>query len=346
MRIKHILFTLCLAIGFVHGVHAQKSYASYCVGFYNVENLFDTEDDPNNSGDNDFLPDGPYNWTPAKYNKKIDNIAKVISRLGKEYTQAGPAILGVAEVENRKVLEDLVKNNRIADVNYQVVHYDSPDRRGIDVGLLYNPKLFQVTNSVVVPYYFPDEPNFKSRDQLLVSGMLAGEPFHVIVAHWPSRYGGNKSTKYREQAASITKAMIDSLQQIDPYAKIVFMGDLNDDPVDRSTRIVLNAKKDIRDVKKGGLYNTMWKLYDKGIGSLGYQNKWNLFDQIIISYGLLGKHDQSGLMFWKSEVFNRDFLIQKEGKRKGYPWRTFDGNTFIDGYSDHFPTLIYLIKEI
>ncbi len=346
MRIKHILLTLCIAMGFVHGVHAQKSYAAYCVGFYNVENLFDTDDDPNNEGDNDYLPTGPYNWTPAKYNKKLDNIAKVISRLGRDYTQAGPAVLGVAEVENRRVLEDLVKNHRISDSGYKVIHYDSPDRRGIDVGLLYNPKLFQVTNSAVKPFVFPGMPEFKSRDQLIVSGMLAGEPLHVIVCHWPSRYGGNKSSKFREQAASITQSIVDSLQTIDPLANIVIMGDLNDDPTDKSTRVVLNAKKEIKDVKKGGLYNTMWKLYDKGIGSLAYQNKWNLFDQIIVSYGLLGKHDQSGLKFWKSEVFNKDFLIQKEGKRKGYPWRTFEGSTFIDGYSDHFPTLIYLIKEI
>lgn len=346
MRIKHILLSLCIAIGFVHGVHAQKSYASYCVGFYNVENLFDTEDDPNNDGDDDYLPSGPYNWTPAKYEKKLDNIAKVISRLGKDYTQAGPAILGVAEVENRRVLEDLVKNERIADRGYEIVHYDSPDRRGIDVGLLYNPRLFQVTNSKAVPYILPDRPDFKTRDLLVVSGMLAGEPLHVVVCHWPSRYGGNKSSALREHAASIALSIVDSLQTIDPYANVVIMGDLNDDPTDKSTRVVLNAKKHANDVKKGGLHNTMWKHYDRGVGSLAYQNKWNLFDQIIVSYGLLGKHSQSGLMYWKSEVFNKEFLIQKEGKRKGYPWRTFDGNTFIDGYSDHFPTLIYLIKEI
>lgn len=346
MRIKNILLTLCLVMISVHGLHAQKSYAAYCIGFYNIENLFDTENDPNNDGDKEYLPEGPYNWTPVKYNKKLDNIAKVINLLGKEYTQAGPAILGVAEVENKRVLDDLVVNEQIKDNNYQIVHYDSPDRRGIDVGLLYNPRLFQVTNSKVIPYTFPAEPDFKSRDQLVVSGLLAGEPIHVIVCHWPSRYGGDKSTKYREMAASITLSIVDSLQSINPYANVVIMGDLNDDPTNSSTRVVLNAKKNTKDVKKGGLYNTVWKLYDKGIGSLAYQNKWNLFDQIIISYGLLGKHSQSGLMFWKSEIFNRDFLIKKEGKRKGYPWRTFENNTFIDGYSDHFPALIYLIKEI
>jgi predicted extracellular nuclease len=321
---------------------AQKKLRVYSAAFYNLENLFDTNDDPG-VRDEEFTPTGANAWTPDKYQKKLHNMAYVISKLAREHCPMGPAVLGVSEVENRGVLEDLVKTSEIASMGYEIVHYDSPDRRGIDVGLLYNPRLFQVTSSKAYPFILPDNPDFKTRDQLLVSGILAGESFHVIVNHWPSRYGA-KSTNLREFAASITKHIADSIYNADPSAKIVIMGDLNDDPTDKSTRVVLNAKKNQSEVKPGGLFNTMWGFYDKGIGSLGYQGKWNLFDQIIISESLLGK-DRSTLKFWKAEIFNRDFLIQQEGKNKGYPLRTFSGNTFLNGYSDHFPTLIYMVKE-
>ncbi|MCK9180483.1 MAG: endonuclease/exonuclease/phosphatase family protein [Bacteroides sp.] len=343
--IKRKILLVFLSVLLIGGVtQAQKQYGAYCIAFYNVENLFDTVDDPDNPGDDEYTPSGSYAWTPEKYQKKLDNIAYVINKLGKEVTPAGPAIVGLAEVENRVVIEDLVKNKQIADKNYQVVHYDSPDWRGIDVGLIYNPSLFQMTHSAVHVYHHPDKPNMKTRDQLVVSGILAGELVHVIVAHWPSRYGG-KGSDNREVAAGIANEIADSLYQIDPAAKVILMGDLNDDPADRSTRVIMNAKRDEKEVKPQGWFNTMWKLHDQGIGSLAYQDKWNLFDQIIVSHALLGK-DYSTLKFWKAEVFNRDFLLQKEGKKKGYPLRTFSGTTFLNGYSDHFPTLIYLLKEI
>lgn len=321
---------------------AQKKSNIYAAAFYNLENLFDTKDDPD-VRDEEFTPTGANVWTNDKYQKKLHNMAYVISKLAREHCPMGPAVLGVAEIENRGVLEDLVKTSEMASMGYEIVHYDSPDRRGIDVGLLYNPQLFKVTSSKAYPFNLPDNPDFKTRDQLLVSGILVGESFHVIVNHWPSRYGA-KSTNLREFAASITKHIADSIYNADPSAKIVIMGDLNDDPTDKSTRVVLNAKKNQKEVKPGGLFNTMWGFYDKGIGSLGYQRKWNLFDQIIISESLLGK-DRSTLKLWKAEIFNRDFLVQQEGRNKGYPLRTFSGNTFLNGYSDHFPTLIYLVKD-
>lgn len=320
----------------------QKKRGIYAIAFYNVENLFNTVHDEG-VNDYEFTPSGANAWTEPKYRKKLGNLAYVIDKLGKEYTPDGVAILGVSEIENRGVLEDLVSTGKLADVGYGIVHYDSPDRRGVDVALLYNPRLFQVTSSVAYPYILPDNPDFKTRDQLLVSGILAGEPLHIIVNHWPSRYGA-KSSELREHAASISKHITDSLYKDNPNAKIVIMGDLNDDPTDPSVRVVLNAKKKQSEVEPGGLFNTMWEFFDKGIGSLGYQGKWNLFDQIIISKPLLG-NDRSSLKFWRAEIFNRDFLIQKEGRNKGYPHRTFSGGMFINGYSDHFPTLIYLVKE-
>lgn len=341
---KNTIILSILLVALASSVAAQKRLAAYGVGFYNVENLFDTEYNEA-IDDRDFTPSGVHNWTQPKYEKKLGNIAYVVDRLGKEYLPAGLAIIGVAEVENRRVLEDLVKTEPIAHTGYKIVHYDSPDRRGIDVALLYDPAQFKVTSSKIYPYSHPTDTAFKTRDHLLVSGMLAGEPVHVIVNHWPSRYGGDRSIPNREHAARRVKHITDSLYTDNANAKVIIMGDLNDDPTDSSVSVVLDAKRHKKDVKKGGLFNTMWEFYDLGIGSLGYKGQWNLFDQIIVSEPLLGE-DRSTLKFWKAEIFNRDFLIEKTGKNKGYPHRTFRENTFIDGYSDHFPTLIYLVKEI
>lgn len=340
--ILSILFTACIVLSLSA---QQKRLGVYAAGFYNLENLWDTEDDPDNPGDDEFTPNGPYEWTETKYKQKLDNVAKVISQLATEYCPAGPAIIGISEVENRKVIEDLVKREAIASRNYQIVHFESPDHRGIDVAALYNPRLFRFISAQKYPFNKPDMPDYRTRDILLVNGILAGEPFHLIVNHWPSRYGGAKSTPLREFAASIAKHIADSLHANNPEAKVLIVGDMNDDPSDSSCSKVLDAKKHKKDVKPDGYYNATWKFFDEGIGSLCYQDKWNLFDQQIISGNLLGK-DYSTLKFWKSEIFNRPYLIQQEGKYKGYPLRTFSGTTFQNGYSDHLPTLTYFIKEI
>lgn len=340
--IFHVLLPV-LFIFTISSARAQKNIGIYSVAFYNVENLFDTTHDES-IDDIEFTPKGAKQWTPEKYQKKLRNIASVIHLLAKEHCPSGPAAIGLAEIENRGVVEDLIQTGELSKMGYKIVHTDSPDKRGVDVALIYNPQLFQVTSYMAYPYHLPDNPEFRTRDQLLVSGKLAGDPFHIIVNHWPSRYG-SKSSALREHAASICKHIADSIYQADPDAKIVIMGDLNDDPTDKSCRVVLNAKKRQKDVKPGGLFNTMWGFYEKGIGTLSYQNKWSLFDQIIISESLLG-NDRSTLKFWKSEIFNREFLHQKEGKYKGYPLRTFSGDTFQNGYSDHFPVILYVAKEL
>ena len=286
-----------------------------------------------------------YEWTQVKYEQKLQNVAKVISQLARDYCPAGPAIIGISEVENKKVLEDLVKTEPIASLGYRIVHFESPDHRGIDVAALYNPRLFTFVSARTYPFAKPDMPGYKTRDQLLVSGILAGEPFHMIVNHWPSRYGGSKSSPLREFAAGITRHIADSLHADNPQAKVIIVGDMNDDPDNKSCSQVLGAVKSVREVKPGGYYNATWKLFEQGVGSLCYQNQWNLFDQQIVSGNLIGK-DRSTLKFWKSEVFNRPFLIQQEGKYKGYPLRTFSGTTFQNGYSDHLPTLTYFVKEL
>lgn len=333
----YLLFLLYPIFGW-----SQQKQKLYAVAFYNLENLFDTFRDPS-INDEEFTPNGANAWTLDKYQKKLNNMSYAISRLGQDYTPDGVAFLGVAEVENQKVLEDLVKTGPLASVGYGIVHYDSPDYRGIDVALLYNPKLFKVTSSQVYHYVLPEEPDFKTRDQLLVNGILDGEPCHVIVNHWPSRRGGNQSSYLREHAAAMCKSIADSLYRVDPNSKVIIMGDLNDDPFNKSVKNVLGANGTQSKVKPGGFYNPFWVLLKRGIGSLFYQGNWNLFDQIILSQSFL--RNNNGLKFWKAEVFNRDFLIQKEGAYKGYPLRTFSGNRFMNGYSDHFPTLVYLVKD-
>lgn len=336
---KYLL--ICLALLSLSTVAQQKKEV-YPIAFYNVENLFDTKRDPNIQ-DEDFTPSGRNNWTEDKYNKKLNNLAYVINLLGKETVPTGAVIVGIAEVENRKVIEDLITTGDIAKRKFQIVHQDSPDIRGIDVGLIYDPSVFKVTSYKTYPFILPGTNDIKTRDILVVSGLLGGQPLSVLVNHWPSRRGDN-SSPLRERAAAICKHISDSIYNANPKAGIIIMGDMNDDPKDKSTRIVLNAKKNQGEVQKGGLYNTMWKIHDSGIGTLCYKDQWNLFDQIIISQSLLKKGD-SKLNFEKAEVFNKDFLFQQSGKFKGYPLRTFSGNTFLNGYSDHFPTLIYLTLQ-
>ena len=315
-----------------------------CVAFYNQENLFDTINDPN-INDEEYLPNGAMKWGTMKYTAKLQHMSYAISQIGLEYSPVGVALIGVSEIENRGVLEDLVKQPDLAKRSYQFVHYEGPDRRGVDVALLYNPKLFIVTNSKSYRLHTADT-TFRTRDQLMVSGYLQGEKVHVIVNHWPSRTGGEmESRPKRNAAAALTRSIADSLFRVDPKAKIIIMGDLNDDPFNESCAKVLGAKKDLNDVKDGELYNTLWKTLDKGIGSLAYADQWNLFDQIIVS-SELARSDPSKLRLWKAEVFNKPFLTQQEGRYKGTPLRTHSGGAWTNGYSDHYPTMIYLVKEV
>lgn len=322
---------------------SDKQYASYAIAFYNVENLWHPSVDPNNPTDNEFTPDGPYNWTMPKYERKLDNLAQVISKLGREHTPYGAAFVGIGEVENRQVLEDLVARPAIANLGLKVIHEDGPDRRGIDVAAVYNPNIFHLISYKYYSYPTLEEnPTFVTRDQLLVTGTIAGERIHLIVMHWPSRYGGKTSDYLRTNAAMLTNKIMAEVYEKEPNAKIIIMGDLNDDPVDVSCAEVLKGQERRQDVEPRGLYNPGLSIHKQGIGTLVYQNKWNFFDQMMVNYNLL---HLEGLKYWKMEIFSRDFLIRPEGKYKGAPFRSFDGSSFIDGYSDHFPVLIYLIKE-
>ena len=329
----------------VFNISAQeKQYKVATVAFYNLENLFDTLDIPDKD-DFEYTPEGEKKWDSKKYISKQENMSKVIAQIGFDLTKTAPAIIGVCEIENKTVLEDLVNTSALKKYNYKIVHYESPDRRGVDVGLLYQASIFKVTNSVSATLKIEGMDDFFTRDQLVVSGLLDGEKMHFIVHHWPSRYGGEKNSRpKRNAAADLCRSLVDSIMAEDENAKIVIMGDLNDDPNNESLTKHLKAKKEEKETGPGELFNATYLLFQKGIGSLAYRDKWNLFDQMIVSYPLLGD-DKTTFKLYKTLIFDKDFLKEQEGRYKGYPKRTHAGGVYKNGYSDHFPVYIYLIKE-
>lgn len=367
---------LVLALG-VLPVSAQKKVL-YGVGFYNVENLFDTQHDAGKN-DYEFLPSGSYQWTEQKYAAKLHNIAQVLSELctevGTKKNPAGAAVIGLSEVENSHVLNDLLREPALAARGYRYVHFDGPDRRGIDVALLYNPKAFHLVEAQLIPYIYPTESQpdvdlgfyidekgrvkgypyqngllrgdttYITRGFLTVEGYLGGEKFYFIVNHWPSR---GAQSPVRERAGYQVRRLKEALLKQDPDARIVIMGDLNDDPgnLSVSSPDALAAKSDKNACAPHDLYDPWYDmLYKQGVGTLYYRGKWNLFDQIIFTGNLLNTADKSRLHLLTNAVFSRDYLLQTEGKYKGAPKRTTAGGTWLNGYSDHLPTQIFLVKD-
>ena len=347
-KITNSFLLVLFGVSFTLLGQEKEEYYIQAIGFYNLENLFDIYDDPEKF-DDDRTPEGKDHWTQANYQEKVKNMAHAISRIGYKETNAPPAVVGVCEIENLKVLEDVVADEALRDHDYGIIHYDSPDLRGIDVALLYQRKVFQPEHSVSheLVLYNPDEPDKRifTRDQLVVTGKLQGERVHIIVNHWPSRSGGEKiSSPKREKAAMLNKKIVDSLFRNDPYARIITMGDFNDDPHNKSLKQVLGAKAEKEALVRKDIYNPMASLSKKGIGSLAYRDGWNLFDQILISEAFL-LQDYSRYTFFKAAVFNENFLATPTGQYKGYPFRSFGEGGFTGGYSDHFPVYILLIKE-
>jgi len=337
----------------------KKQFKVHTIAFYNTENLFDTIND-SGYGDDEYLPKGEQAWTGEKYKTKLANIAKVLSDIGTDENTGSPTIIGLAELENRRVLEDLTRQPVLAEKGYGIVHFDSRDSRGTDVGFLYLKSAFRPVSYKNIPLIIKDSltaeakpagkrtkkkpsPKLFTRDQLLVSGLLDGEEIHFIVNHWPSRYGGEKkSSPMREAAAALNRKIIDSLTRINPNAKIITMGDFNDGPYNNSVAKVLRAKRFKDDLKPGELYNPMDALSREGKGTVAYKDAWDLFDQIIMTPSLIAK-DYSSFRYWKAGVFDKEYLRQPTGRYRGYPLRNTNGEA---GYSDHFPVYVYLIKQI
>lgn len=338
-----------LLLGLVHVQAQNQNYQVGLIGFYNLENLFDTLDTPD-VRDTEFTPAGDKHYDTEMYLDKLDNLSYVISKLGTDLSPDGVSILGVCEMENRSVLEDLIAQPAIADRNYQIVHYDSPDKRGIDVGLLYNPKYFTVTNSknheVLIYESADDTSRVYTRDVLLVEGQYGTDLLYVMVNHWPSRRGGEaRSAPRRAAAAQVCKNLADSIRAAVPDAKIIVMGDLNDDPTSPSVAKVLRAEGKRNKVQKNGFYSPMWAYYRKGMGTTAWRDAWSLFDQIIISDNWLD-NQQQGFSYYQTHIFNPNYLVQKTGHFKGYPFRAFVGNNYMGGYSDHFPVYMAVVRPV
>ena len=345
---KKLLLVLFCTVLFGTSVSAQKKFSVYAIGFYNVENLFDTTHDEGKN-DHDFTPNGSYQWNEMKYRHKLHNMATVLAEMGTDVLpNVGCAAIGLAEVENDHAMRDLTAQPELAARGYKYVHIEGPDRRGIDCALIYNPKLFTVRDTKLVPYVYdlPKDSTHATRGFLTVSGTLAGEHVTIIVCHLPSRGAGSY---YRELGGKQVKALKDSLLREDPKVKVLVMGDMNDDPTNKSMYECLSAKGEISEVGADDMYNPWYNvLVKEGTGTLQYQGKWNLFDQIIMTPNLLnkdGKKDFSELKFWKNQIFRRDYLFQESGKYKGNTKRTTAGGVWLDGYSDHLPVVTYFAKQ-
>ncbi|RZS99353.1 endonuclease [Aquimarina brevivitae] len=312
----------------------HKSTDLFTIAFYNLENLFDTKNDPHTL-DDDFLPTSDKQWNDERYSKKLKKLGKAIAKIGVKETRRLPVIVGVAETENLKVLEDLANTKHLRHQNYSVIHYESPDERGIDVGLLYDPKYFTVLDSESIPLYVTNEEGIRdyTRDILYVKGILNEEELHILVNHWPSRREGVDSTEpKRIAAAAQNREIIDDIVAQDPDAKIIIMGDFNDDP----------NSKSIQHLVQQDLYNPLEHLLTRYEGSLSYRGRWNLFDQIIITHNF-HRYQKNLHNFNKADIFNHPDLKIHRGRYKGLPFRTYVGDQYKGGLSDHFP--VYLILK-
>ena len=344
-RLSLLMLFILLA---VQPIFSQKKYDIKTVAFYNLENLFDIVDDTLKLDESSPIMAIKENRA-AIYQLKLNNMAKVLSEIGTDEAKNSPVIIGVAEIENHEVLEDLVNTSFLKDKNYGIIHYDSPDIRGIDVGFLYQTSHFKPVYHEIFELRLWDDEGYRvyTRDQLLVSGYLGDEFIHIIVNHWPSRLGGEaKSRSKREKAAYLNTQIIAKIKETDPNPKIIIMGDLNDDPHNSSLKNILKTKAKKSEVKDGDIYNPMEDMFRRGQNTLAYRDNINLFDQIMFTSPLLTTtNDFSTYKMFKTAIFKPQYLTTQTGKYKGYPFRSWGNGGFTGGFSDHYPVYLYLIKE-
>ncbi len=336
---------LCMALFAVATLSAQDK--PYSVVFYNLENLFDIYNDPE-THDDEFTPQGVKQWNEVRYQKKLWNMERVLFDIAaqqKEY----PIVIGVSEIENRSVLEDLISQPKLKGANYRICHYDSPDARGVDVAFLYRPDVFKIKGSDNIKLHVEGLPNFRTRDLVVMWGTIEDEPFYFLVSHWPSRLGGKEASQFKRDAcAKQIREIKDSLLRENPATKVIVMGDFNDDATDDSIVEVMGAKGKVKELQPGDFFNPYNEMLRAGLGTLAYQDEWNLFDNICVTENLVNAESgklkiMKGKKFY-GNIFTRPYMLQLEGQYKNYPLRTFVTNNFQDGYSDHFPVYIYIGK--
>lgn len=324
-----------------------RRYQVAIIGFYNLENLYDTVDNPI-TNDDEFTPKGVRKYNTFIFRNKLNKLASVIRDIGTDDHESGVAILGVAEIENDTVLQFLVQHPLLKKRNYHIVHASSKDVRGVDVGLLYQPSFFYPLSAekLFVPLPGKSKDASFTRDILYVKGLLMTDTFHLYVNHWPSRRGGEERSSFaRMAAAGVCRKHIDSIQAITPEAKIIVMGDLNDDPEDKSIVEGLRTGSKPNALLHGELYNPWVLQLKNGNGTLAHKDNWGLFDQILLSKSLL-KRQIHHFFFFREYIYNKSYLTEYSGRFKGYPMRTWEGTRYRGGYSDHFPVYTVLLRQL
>ncbi|TAF56110.1 MAG: endonuclease/exonuclease/phosphatase [Sphingobacteriia bacterium] len=315
------------------------------LAFYNLENYYDTIDDPETL-DDEFTVKGAKHYGRKIFEHKTNQLAAVLSDLGKFAGSPAPVLIGVAEIENKQVLDHLVQHEKLAPAHYGVIHFDSRDARGVDVALLFRKLYFLPCYAVALRIDLPKgaKESFYTRDILYVKGVYQQDSFHVLVNHWPSRRGGEeRSAPARAAAAQKAKHCMDSIRRVQPMAYIILMGDLNDNPTDPSIVGGLAAKGKIPQPGSGQLFNPWVRYMDKGLGTLAHQDAWGLFDQILLSDGFF-QVGRENWHFKSAGIYRRADMVESQGPFRGYPLRTWDGNRYQGGFSDHFPTYVLIEK--
>lgn len=341
--IKKVLLIAIIAIAVIitscSDFKCSSSKKEYIIGFYNVENLFDTINDPE-TRDGDFTPKGKVPWNTERYQRKLDHISKVIASLDSRHL---PDIMGLCEVENRLVLEDLIEVPHLKKGNYRIIHTNSPDERGIDNALIYRKDRFTPLFDTAFPVIFPYDTSDRTRDILFVKGLINKDTLNIFVNHWPSRYGGQKKSEPdRNHTAFVLRTIIDSLFAVNPHSNLLIMGDFNDNPDNASLQEILEANKVKGTLESASLYNLSYNKYLNDEGTI-YWRSWDMFDQIIVSTSLLDNKKGLKVKEQDQHIFKPDWILYFPDRGSPRPNRT-KGRNYYGGYSDHLPVYVRLKK--
>lgn len=321
-------------------IEEKLDFEKLRVSFYNVENLFDTIDEPIKI-DEEFTPDSKKLWNTERYNDKLGKLSRVFASMGDG--QNAPIVVGLAEVENKTAINDLLKTPAFSAHKYGIVHQESPDMRGIDLALLFRKDKVKILKQEFIVATFPDEPEYTSRDIIYAEAKVASEKLHLFINHWPSRYGGmEKSEPRRLRVAELVREKIDQIQKKSPKAKIILLGDFNDGPTNKSITEVLMADTLYSTKDKTHLYNISYPIEASGAGSYNYKGNWQLMDQVIVSHQLISDKERIHTQDDMVKVLKEDYMLYQDKRYGPKPNRSYGGPNYYGGYSDHLPIYIDL----